>query len=372
LVVSSIPISGEKIQTTDFNNNSVVVEFFTNFENSDAVSVSEQLYRYYSDVYTYSEYEQADFYYVTMINELSEKSLVRADQLGISSYPTVVFDGGFVKLDDDSLNRGAYENAVSASSSRSRRNVEIYLTTIWSSSPCYPEIIMDVEVLNFDEVEYNGRLLIYFARINPEIENPAGRPYDFVFEDFAADIELSLEPGIHGEYEEQLLYHPVVPGCYSFNAPNYLVVASVFSDDTGFADYTIASRLSPGEQPYQPTQPQGQTKVEAGVDYLYKTSSSDVDGDPIKYVWDWNGDYMGDEWTDYYNPGEEIEITHTWENRGNYNVMVKAIDEDGFSSFWSEPLTVSFSKSKVKNRFFNVFDLLLNFRLKFLLGGIKL
>jgi hypothetical protein len=345
ILLSTISVSGEKIEISKLNNSPVIVEFFTNIENSDSSVVSERLYRYYSDIYPYSQQAESDFYYITMIDELSEKVQIRAQELGVSSYPTVSFDGGFINIDEVPQNRNVYENAVSESSSRDKHDIEIYLDCIWSSSPCYPEIVINIDVLNLGNFEYEGFLLIYFARIVADCENPAGRPYDFVFEDFAADVDLSIDTSPLGYYKDQLLYHPVVPGCYSFNAPNYLVVASVYSKDTGFADCTVAARLSSGEQPFKPTRPHGKTKIQAGSEYEYTTSSSDYDGDMIKYVWDWNGDYKPDEWTDYYPSGEKIDINHLWEDKGTFKIMVKATDENGFESFWSDPLTVSTYKN---------------------------
>jgi hypothetical protein len=357
ILISPINISGEKIEFSKLKNSAVIVEFFTNFENSDSSIVSEQLYRFYSEVYPYSQLEESDFYYITMIDELSEKVQIRAQEMDVSNYPTLTFDGGFVNIDQGFQNLDIYENAVSLSNSRDKHDIEIYLDCIWSSSPCYPEIVINIDVLNLGNFEYEGRLLIYFARIVTDCENPAGRPYDFVFEDFAADINLSIDTSPLGYYKDQLLYHPVVPGCYSFNAPNYLVVASVYSKDTGFADCTVAARLSSGEQPYKPVKPEGKTKIQLDSEYEYTTSSSDYDGDMIKYVWDWNGDYKPDEWTDYYQSSEKIEINHLWEDKGTFKIMVKAIDENGFESFWSDPLTVSTSKNiKIQQYIENLFN----------------
>ena len=57
----------------------------------------------------------------------------------------------------------------------------------------------------------------------------------------------------------------------------------------------------------------------------------------------------GDEdktWTQYYDSGEIVSVSHIWTKKGNYQIKVKAIDTGGAESPWSDPLSVSMPKSK--------------------------
>ncbi|MEA2053813.1 MAG: C25 family cysteine peptidase [Candidatus Thermoplasmatota archaeon] len=96
--------------------------------------------------------------------------------------------------------------------------------------------------------------------------------------------------------------------------------------------------------PNKPAKPSGPTEGKVGKDYIYTTSAIDPDGDKVKYGWDWNGDLVVDEWTNLYESGETMESTHAWDEKGNYSIRVKAKDESGLESPWSDSLVVSMPK----------------------------
>jgi len=54
-------------------------------------------------------------------------------------------------------------------------------------------------------------------------------------------------------------------------------------------------------------------------------------------MWDWD-DGTFSEWLGPFNSGEEVCAAHTWTEGGDYEVRVKAKDEHGAESNWSEPL----------------------------------
>ena len=56
---------------------------------------------------------------------------------------------------------------------------------------------------------------------------------------------------------------------------------------------------------------------------------------------------MVDEWTDFYESGETIETDHKWDVQGTYEIRVKAKDENGHMSTWSEPIEVTMPKNKI-------------------------
>ena len=78
----------------------------------------------------------------------------------------------------------------------------------------------------------------------------------------------------------------------------------------------------------------------------------DDDGDRIYYLFDW-GDNKLSGWIGPYNSGEIVSAHHTWENKGSYQIRVKAKDENGIQSDWSEPLKVKMPKNKLINLIFN-------------------
>jgi hypothetical protein len=130
-------------------------------------------------------------------------------------------------------------------------------------------------------------------------------------------------------------------------------------DGTGRYTHTLfgdpAVKLKkPTITPEIPDMPSGETNVKTGVEYGYSTKSSDLDGDMIKYGWDWDGDGTVDEWTDFYDSGVTVSTSRSWDEEDVYEIKVKARDEHGAESGWSEPLTVNVEKSKSKT--YNSFE----------------
>jgi outer membrane protein assembly factor BamB len=89
----------------------------------------------------------------------------------------------------------------------------------------------------------------------------------------------------------------------------------------------------------------GKTRVE----YKYKFTVSDVDDDDV-YLWvDW-GDNTNSGWLGPYENGEEITLTHTWNQKGTYTMKAKAMDEHDVEGDWATR-NVVMPKNKIINPF---------------------
>jgi subtilisin family serine protease len=102
------------------------------------------------------------------------------------------------------------------------------------------------------------------------------------------------------------------------------------------------SLVSCNRAPERPDSPSGETSGKVGVEYVFTTSSTDVNNDPIFYKWDW-GDGEYSDWL------ESNSTSHVWEQQNTYSVRVKAKDNYGAESEWSNPLLVTMPKIKVIN-----------------------
>ena len=92
--------------------------------------------------------------------------------------------------------------------------------------------------------------------------------------------------------------------------------------------------------PEKPSTPSGVKRGKVGNTYNFSTSTTDIDGDNIYYKWDW-GDGNYSDWIGPYKSGEAVTASHTWKERGRYDVRVIAKDEYGMTSEWSDPLVVT-------------------------------
>ncbi len=91
---------------------------------------------------------------------------------------------------------------------------------------------------------------------------------------------------------------------------------------------------------------EGITKGKINKNYTFSAISTDTEDDKISYFFDW-GDGTNNNWTEYYSSGVKINVTNNWKNKGNYIIRVKAKDEHGVESDWSEPLNVTMPRNKI-------------------------
>lgn len=92
--------------------------------------------------------------------------------------------------------------------------------------------------------------------------------------------------------------------------------------------------------PLTPEPPIGEISGKIHVEYRYTMNTEDPDEDDIYYLIDW-GDDTTSKWLGPFESGESCIATHIWENQGLYQLKVRAKDEHGIQSNWSEPLELS-------------------------------
>jgi len=118
--------------------------------------------------------------------------------------------------------------------------------------------------------------------------------------------------------------------------------------------------IEPLYPPQIPSRPRGPTIGFPGTSYTYTTSSSDNIQNKIQYGWDWNGDDVVDEWTVFFTSEEPCETSYIWNQNGTYQIKVKAMDDQGFQSDWSQPLSITMPKNPE-----NKIDVIGNFMFNF-------
>ena len=81
------------------------------------------------------------------------------------------------------------------------------------------------------------------------------------------------------------------------------------------------------------------------VTYDFYAVSYDIEGNRIKYGWDFNGDGIVDKWTGYYDSNKKCKINYTWKKEGKYYIKVIAEDEKGKKSKWAEKEILIYKKN---------------------------
>ncbi len=101
----------------------------------------------------------------------------------------------------------------------------------------------------------------------------------------------------------------------------------------------------------------GSQEGKAGEAYNYTCNAVDANGNDVYYKWDW-GDGEISEWIGPYKSGIPISFSHTWNEKGDYEIKVKAKDSYDLEGDWSDPLIITMPKSREINKIFILLDLL--------------
>ena len=113
----------------------------------------------------------------------------------------------------------------------------------------------------------------------------------------------------------------------------------------------------------------GPARHKVGVEYEYTFTSIDPDGDGLDYYIDW-GDGNSTNWIGPYGSGEDLVLTHTWTEKGNYIIRAKVRDIPyGTESDWGE-FIVRWQSKSISVTLFNLLERLsISFqRLLFIFG----
>jgi len=95
--------------------------------------------------------------------------------------------------------------------------------------------------------------------------------------------------------------------------------------------------------PETPIKPSGPTYIEMGVEYVYSSLTYDIDGDQIRYKFDW-GDGTYSNWSEYMSSNETISMIHSWNSISTFEIKVMAQDENNSNSSWSPAVEVTVSQ----------------------------
>jgi len=109
-----------------------------------------------------------------------------------------------------------------------------------------------------------------------------------------------------------------------------------YGAESGWSDPFTVNILN--DPPLIPDPPSGPPEGKIKQAYSYSASSSDPDGHRIRFKFDWGDGTTS--YSGYVNSGETGSAYHSWNRKGDYQIRVKAVDEYGEESGWSDPTPV--------------------------------
>jgi len=139
-----------------------------------------------------------------------------------------------------------------------------------------------------------------------------------------------------------LVWEDLGPGTYHWYAK--AGDWKTFGEKSATHTFTIEVETDPYENdpPNIPTITDGFTEACTNFGLVFDISTTDPEGDKILYKVDW-GDGQISSWLGNYNSGETCNVLHSWENEGTYTIKVKAKDNQGKTSSWSDGHEISIS-----------------------------
>jgi len=183
--------------------------------------------------------------------------------------------------------------------------------------------------------------------------------------------ETDVYPDTHETWQNRLNHIIVIIGWVddaSFENGGYWICKNSWGTDWGYDGYFnieygglfVGAYIAWVEyqiynnRPQKPMSPNGPTSGSINTHYNYSTSTIDLDGDDIYYLFDF-GDGSSTNWIGPVTSNTEISASHQWEKKGSYAIRVKAKDTHGYETEWSDPLSVSFPKSKAEHWYKTIF-----------------
>ncbi len=135
---------------------------------------------------------------------------------------------------------------------------------------------------------------------------------------------------------------------YSQNVGNIIKLYGSSYDFKKISVELISTNYIEPGAPNKPEKPEGEIRGQKGNRYNYTTKTYDEENNDIYYLFDW-GDGTNSNWIGPYRNYESVIASHVWSSDGNYNIKVKAKDDNNYQSPWSDALVISMAKQRNYN-----------------------
>jgi len=145
--------------------------------------------------------------------------------------------------------------------------------------------------------------------------------------------------------EEDLTQAAYDPGTMDLNTTYYWQIVAWDSQDSSTTGpiWHFTTEVESNQPPDEPSI-DGSTSGKAGEEYDYTFSVIDPNDDVVYYYIEW-GDGNIEDWIGPHDSGEEVTISHSWDEQKTYTIRAKAKDSHDAESDWGT-LEVTMPKNK--------------------------
>lgn len=222
-------------------------------------------------------------------------------------------------------------------------------TILYLGDGIYPTKIDHSTIDKFNMYPFNGDWTnsLFFSQDPVAIDSVM---FDFLYTEGTNPIEGS-QNYLHQSAEPILNeYDPEGDGIFLDHSlgvhEHWDTSVNIFSHERYTGIDFMPVPITDNSPPYKPTIT-GESSGKPGTEYQYKFVSIDPEADNISYCINW-GDDTGEIGIGPFPSGVEVSANHTWSEKGDYTIKVKARDIYGTESNWAT-LSVNMPKNKLSN-----------------------
>lgn len=255
-----------------------------------------------------------DFVYVTLVADMNSEADERCEELGLTGYPTVFYDGGYTRVvgespsSDPEDEEAMQEASMDIAGQRKVPNVDLDLDVVWNGdasititvSATNNENEIDTEITEMPDeltnqrnvtfkwsiIETHWHIRVYVTEIESRWNDNSGDPYHFGLLGFAINKPITMNSG--ETYTETVTWDGASHGYGDITQDNIMVIAAIF-DSNGYSVEATSAAPSLKLKDIPPTSSKE-------VLYSYKLEGYDSD---------WS-DWTTDTSVTYYNLGDGV------------------------------------------------------------------
>jgi len=201
--------------------------------------------------YLQSTYRSGYNMYIVTLNADEPPARERIDDLPNNpnrAFPCVWIDGGIKTIVADKGSDIPYKNNISYCGQRDVKDIDLKLSLTWEDA----NIGVILEVTNNEQSTYNGHIHAYITEIESRWSYPNEGAFHYAMIDYAIHEDITVSANNKKEYSAS--WDGAENGYADITQENIMIVVSVFSEQSNYADETIALKATETENE-EPTPP---------------------------------------------------------------------------------------------------------------------
>jgi hypothetical protein len=185
------------------------------------------------DVFYSGDY---DFYYVALVSDKNTYASGRCSELGASSIPDYVFDGGYTRK-VGSCSASVYISKLDSCGARVVSDIDLDLEITWNGDA---SIDVNLDITNNEASTYNGHVHVYVTEIVSRWNTYNGQPYHFAMVgNYAFNENVDITAGDTSQHSTT--WDGSQYGVGDLTEDNVMVIATIFDrNNNNYVDETAA------------------------------------------------------------------------------------------------------------------------------------